>query len=130
MILSGAGRCNFRKCAEGSENQSLGPVWSRSHQSEAMSTVVSCFVTSCDAQCGWVQCEGKVCRAYHFAMKQQRSARYSECKIEYQENCNRVSQGPREGGMIRIGRDSESVRITFRRRQRSRRLGHMLVIGV
>jgi hypothetical protein len=32
--------------------------------------------------------------------------------------------------MKRIGRDSESVRITFRRRQRSRRLGHMLVIGV
>lgn len=27
-------------------------------------------------------------------------------------------------------RDSESVKITFRRRQRSRRLGHMLVIGV
>jgi hypothetical protein len=29
-----------------------------------------------------------------------------------------------------VGRDSESVKITFRRRQRSRRLGHMLVIGV
>jgi hypothetical protein len=65
MILSDAGHCIIRKCAEGSGNQSLGPVWSRSHQSRAMSTVVSYFITSCDARVVWVQGEGNVCRAYH-----------------------------------------------------------------
>lgn len=46
------------------------------------------------------------------------------------EICNNVSHCSRRKVNMKVGRDSESVKITFRRRQRSRRLGHMLVIGV
>jgi hypothetical protein len=74
-----------------------------------MSTVVSCFRNH-RGMCAVKNNQGKRTEAYH--------------------NRIYVSRCQRSGGIMMVGRDSESVKITFRRRQRSRRLGHMLVIGV